>query len=453
MAFNRFTINVLMRLVVLLATMFVFVWYATIHMGLFTLGWMLALVGFQVWWLFRYLLKTNDELAAFLMGLHHQDTMRNYDPDKAERQFSNLRYSFRKINHALQTVRFEKEKQHQLYQSLIDQSPIGLMTLNKQGEIAFCNRAAMDILALEGGFSPMGETRKLSEPLVDFIDNLYPGSSEIFPFCSQSEKIPVSFSRKNLLVAGENLWLITLVPVREALEQQEIASWQKLIRVLTHEMMNTITPVVTLSKNMEMCLKPIAEIPGLESEKEYVVDALRSAEMIGERSQGLMNFVSDYRNLTLLPEPSPSQVVLSDFLGKHAGLFLVSGREQGISITVNATPEDLSWVFDADQVGQALVNLLKNALEAFSGKKGGMVEVKSYKQDDRLVVQVSDNGPGIDQAILDAVFVPFFTTRKEGSGVGLSLCRQIMMMHKGRVELKTKKGKGTSVCLIFPPSR
>lgn len=450
MAFNRFTLQVLLRLLILLAFLSILAWGLVNGAGIFTLGWLIALTVLQLWLLFRFLSRTNDELAAFLLALQQQDTTRDYSTGRLERQFANLRESFQKINRQFQLVRVEKEKQTRLYQALINQSPSGLFTLNQQGGVPFCNQASLDLLGMEE-LSRLEQCRSISLALPAFINKLRPERSEVFPLMDhKAHPLPVSFTRKDIHVGGEALRLISMSPIREELEQHEMASWQKLIRVLTHEMMNSVTPVVTLSKNIEMCLKPLAANPDGETKLEYIHDALHSAEMIGERSQGLMEFVNTYRSLTLLPDPKPTQVRLLPFLEKQSGLFLAIARDQGLALQTKVFPEDLTGFFDEGLVAQAVINLVKNAIEATADTLQASISCTAGNEDGHLFIRIKDNGMGIPEDQLDSVFVPFYTTKEGGSGIGLSLCRQIMSMHKGSVEIVSQAGLGTSITLLFP---
>ncbi len=450
MVFNRFTLLVFIRLLLLFATLTLLAWSFVRGAGIFTLGWLVVLSLLQVWWLFRYLSRTNDELASFLLGLQHQDTMRTYSTGRLERQFANLRHSFRYINEQLLSVRVEKEKQYQLYQALIDQSPTGLLTIDGKGHIPFCNKAALELLGKEE-FSRLEHLRSVSTSLPIFLKKLKPGRSEVFPLKDRkSRMLPVSFKRKDIWVSGEMLQLISMSPIREELEHHEIESWQKLIRVLTHEMMNSITPVVTLSKNIEMCLQRLNKDSGSVVDGEYISDAIQSARMIGERSQGLMEFVNTYRSLTLLPDPKPVKVAVKDFMEKQAGVFSVIAREKGIDIEVHVAPENLMADFDEGLVAQAVINLIKNSVEALEGIDRPRIRCGSGMENEGFFISIVDNGSGIPANQIDAVFVPFYTTKEGGSGVGLSLCRQIMAMHKGSVEILSEEYKGTAITLLFP---
>ncbi len=449
MAFNLFSLQVLLRLLALLASLSLLAWSLVQDAGIFTLGWLIALTLLQVWLLFRFLTRTNDELAAFLLALQQQDTMRAYSSGKLEKQFSNLRESFQKISRQFQLIRVDKEKQTRLYQALINQSPVGLFTLDQQGGVPFCNRASLHLFGLEE-LSRLEQCRNVSDALPGFVDKLRPERPEVFPLSDhKAHTLPVSFTRKDILAGGEALRLISMSPIREELEQHEMASWQKLIRVLTHEMMNSVTPVVTLSKNIEMCLNPLADNPDGEARLGYIHDALHSAAMIGERSQGLMEFVSTYRSLTLLPDPKPSQVMLLPFLEKQTGVFLAEARDRELELKANAVPEDLTGFFDQGLMAQAVINLIKNAIEATTGTSGARISCSAGKDNDRLFIRVSDNGMGIPEDRMDSVFVPFFTTKEGGSGIGLSLCRQIMAMHKGSIEADSEPGKGSTFTLWF----
>jgi len=245
--------------------------------------------------------------------------------------------------------------------------------------------------------------------------------------------------------------LVSIQNIKEELEAQELESWQKLIRVLTHEIMNSVTPVSSLSNAINEMLtedggkrKPINQIPADDLDDMY-----NSLKTIEERSKGLLNFVSTYKNLTRLPRPNLLPVRLEELFNHVLNLMKKVMDKQNITLEVKIEGSDLTIYADRDMIMQVLINMLVNAKDALDRRKDKKIKLSAFRLREKVFIQVFDNGPGIDQESIDKVFIPFFTTKKKGSGIGLSLARQIMRLHKGSIYFTTEEGKGTTFTLEF----
>jgi two-component system, NtrC family, nitrogen regulation sensor histidine kinase NtrY len=453
MIYNRFTLIVILRLLGLTATLVLLAFSLSQHTGLFTSMLLLVLVVAQCWWLLYYLTRTNNELAAFFLGMQEKNTSQAYDTNRLDRQFSNLHSSFKRLNAMLQETRLEKELQMRLHQMITDQVDTGILTYGEQGRILFSNRAAREILGQQD-LTLLSQLAKCSADLPGFIDRLTPGKARVYVLESRShalsEGLPVSFSRKKVKTAEGMVYLLSMQPVKDMLDNKEVESWHKLIRVLTHEMMNSVTPIVTLANNIERCLN-YAGSHETESDKgrTYLSDAGDSARMISERSQSLMGFVNSYRDLTLMPEPHPEPVLLKEFLEQQLTTCKPIFQEKDIVAEAFADPPDYKLNVDKKLLSQVMINLIKNATDALDGTTDAAIRLEGGQQNGRPFIRVSDNGPGIAAEHMDAIFVPFFTTRKNGSGIGLSLCRQIMSLHHGSIEAESAPGRGACFTLRF----
>ena len=243
----------------------------------------------------------------------------------------------------------------------------------------------------------------------------------------------MAISRTTFATQGREQQLISLKNIHSVLERNEMEAWQKLIRVLTHEIMNSITPIISLSETLSE-----RGIPSQLGEKEYSV-MLQAMQTIHRRSKGLLEFVENYRRLTRIPAPIRTQISIAELFTDLKKLF-----------PEVPTPE-LKLNADRTQIEQILINLLKNAREACSRKSDKKIQVKARKLSaGNTTLTISDNGEGILPDVLDKIFVPFFTTKTSGSGIGLSLCKQIMTLHEGSINVKSEVGKGSSFILTFP---
>ncbi len=237
------------------------------------------------------------------------------------------------------------------------------------------------------------------------------------------------------------------------MEEKEMESWQKLIRVLAHEVSNSVTPITTLGTNIRKRLKTLIKDPESEVQipSPVIEDIYRSTELIEQRGNGLINFIGQYKSFLRLPEPDIKPLTIKTLLDDVCSLCSHSVMKKSISLTNKVTPLNLQLKADRKMLEQILINVIQNALNALSGSSNGLINIEAHKEKNGMVIlNIADNGPGITANIIDRVFVPFFTTEKQGNGIGLSLSRKIMQLHGGTIRLRSVEGKGTTVILTFP---
>jgi len=243
--------------------------------------------------------------------------------------------------------------------------------------------------------------------------------------------------------------LVSFQDIKNELEEKEVESWQKLIRVLTHEIKNSVIPISTLSDVILQMIKAGDEKPDLSKlDEESVEDLVGGLETIEARSKGLANFVKTYDQLTKLPKPEFEEVKVLPMIERLQNLFKVDLEHRHIRMHLHC-PDDLRIQADPNLVDQILINLVKNAMEALEGTSNASIRITALRQEQNILLTVKDNGPGIPEEILENIFVPFYTTKESGSGIGLSLSRQIMRLHKGNIMVQSAVGEGTSFTLSF----
>ena len=331
----------------------------------------------------------------------------------------------------------QTETDQMFYDTLLQRIDSGIMVLNKFGDIEWINKTAVDIL---GKPQPrkLDDLAKVSPEFPEIINHLVP--REVKLQIIDNNGIPVSYAITTTFfnAGGKELKLVSFKNIQSALEEHESDAWRKLIRVLTHEMMNSITPIISLSETL-------SEEQTAVSEKQYSAMS-RAMQTIYRRSKGLVGFVKNYQQLTRIPEPVPSDILVMDMLSDINHLL----KANGIEFSYHIVPDDIQLFADRVQMEQILINLIKNAWEACSDVSNPCVNIDVYKNEyQKPVIVISDNGCGIVPEALDKVFVPFFTTKPGGSGIGLSICRQIINLHHGSISIESEVDKGTKVTLRF----
>ena len=275
------------------------------------------------------------------------------------------------------------------------------------------------------------------------------GGRELIRLKIGDDTVQLSVFAIELTLRGEEIKLISMSNIQSELEEKEMEAWQNLVRVLTHEIMNSVTPISSLAGIVEEDLKHrIEKGPEAVFNKDELQDMHLSLQTITKRSEGLIHFVREFRNLTHIPKPKLASVEAKGLLEELAMLHKKELADRSINCSVHAEPEHLKIFADKHMIEQVLINLIKNAIQAFDEQDDKFIELSAYTNEKgRAVLRVKDNGPGIDPEALDKIFIPFFSTKKTGSGIGLSLSRQIMRQHEGSITVKSTVGEGTEFFL------
>ena len=377
--------------------------------------------------LYRMQFKQIILLRRLTDGLRYNDMMQTFHPPFKNKIMNEWA---KELSGSLKDFRgrlLAEEIKHQYYENLLNKVDTAVLVTDKAGHIEWMNQAAV---------THLGQISQLPEALLraSAINDI-----PIIRIEQNSTVLEMAISCTKFVTQGKEQQIISLKNIHSVLERNEMEAWQRLIRVLTHEIMNSITPIISLSETLSE-----RGIPKLLGEKEYSI-MLQAMQTIHRRSKGLLEFVENYRRLTRIPTPVCTKVSITELCMDLKKLF----PEEYIHFEIPSS--DLTLYIDRAQIEQVLINLLKNAREACGRQsdKDIRVEVIISPAGNKLLT-VSDNGEGILPDVLDKIFVPFFTTKTSGSGIGLSLCKQIMTLHEGSINVKSESGKGSKFILTFP---
>lgn len=396
------------------------------HLWFSTLMCFLLLIATGVH-LYRMQFKQISLLRRLTEGLLYNDLMQTVHPPFKNRMMNEWA---EELSNALKDFRgklLAEEIKHQYYENLLNKVDTAVIVADKSGYIEWMNQAAV---------THLGKIVQLTESLqAASIAN----DSSVIRLEHNGAVMEMAVSCTLFSTQGKEQQLISLKNIHSALERNEMEAWQKLIRVLTHEIMNSITPIISLSETLSE-----RGVPKQLGEKEYSI-MLQAMQTIHRRSKGLLEFVENYRRLTRIPTPTRTNVSAGELFMDLKKLF----PEEEIHFEMPQT--DIRLFADRVQIEQVLINLLKNAYEACNRKSNRNIVIKAETHAiGNTTLTVSDNGEGILPDVLDKIFVPFFTTKTSGSGIGLSLCKQIMTLHKGSIIVKSEIGKGSCFILTFP---
>jgi len=394
--------------------------------------------------LIRYVERSRRELANFLLAIKQQDFSNTYHYKREQ----DLNYAFHEINQVLKTLRNEKASNLIYLQTIVEHVRVALVCFDDQMRVELVNHAAKELFD-KNLITSIRSLKHLSAELLDTITNIKNGERELVKLSLGGKLMNLSILATEFKLQDEAFKLVSFQDIKSELEANEIESWQKLIRVLTHEIKNSVIPISTLSDVILQMIKDESGQPDLSKlDNEGIEDLVGGLETIESRSKGLANFVKTYDQLTKVPKPDIQVVKVEELIGRLVNLFKADIDQNLIQLALKVE-QNLTIEIDPDLIDQVLINLFKNAIEALQGLKNPTISLHAHHDEEGTTIMVSDNGPGIPDEIVENIFVPFYTTKTSGSGIGLSLSRQIMRLHKGSLEVRSTKDRGTSFLLKF----
>jgi len=449
MVFNRFNISILIQILLIAITSLAFIW--TIHREYMlitstTLG--LVWIG-QILYLFFYINRIHRDLQRFIEAFKNQDTSLFFNISSSNKYYKGLYYNFNEIIKNFRLVRIEKEIEHHFFKATLEHVGSGLLAYDDQGDIRLINKAALNLLNLEW----LNNISNLDTSYPDLsvtLKTIRADGQHFLKLQVGNEPKHISVRVSEIKLGDDRIRLLALQDISREIDKSEVEAWQKLIRVLTHEIMNTVSPINLLSGSLINIFeengkkKPLAVI-----DDQSIENVLLGLHTILKRSSGLAKFIETYLNLTKIPEPSIAIFKVSHMLNLIRTLLKEDLRKAGIEFAISITPPNLTLAADEKLVEQVLINLIKNSVEALENVEKSSISVNAFKNEGSVCITVEDNGKGIPSEVLENIFVPFFTTKKNGSGIGLSISRQIMQLHNGTIKLKSEPGKGTVFSLEF----
>lgn len=438
------------RVAILSATIFLSCFFAFSTGDWFYAIIFLAVSVYQVKLLIEYLDRSHENIASFLDSISFDDLSYSFKTESDDPVVQRLHRELNEAMMKLRNSRREKDSEFLFFKNIVMHVGIGLIIFKENGEIEIFNSAARKLLKINRAKN-IEDLRAVSETLVNVFKKLKTGGRELLRLKIGDDLVQLSIYAIELTLRGENVKLISIQNIQSELEENEMEAWQNLVRVLTHEIMNSVTPISSLAGIVEEELKQHMEAQqSAPLTNDQLNDIHLSLQTISKRSEGLIHFVKEFRSLTSIPKPRPIQIGVKILLEELCMLHRKELMEKNIQLKISVYPEDLTISADKNMIEQVLINLLKNAIQSFEDGDNKLIELKaSVNEKSRPVIAIKDNGTGIDPEAMEKIFIPFFTTKKSGSGIGLSLSRQIMRQHQGTLTVKSTVGKGTEFFMRF----
>ena len=446
MIFKRFEWRILLRVVLLFAALcaasFLLIKELWIYFAL-----LVPVISYQLIEFYRFHKKAQQEVEQFVESVHYRDFSRYFDVKHAPAEIQPLRKGFNEINTTFKIISKEKETQYQYLQKILELVDTGILSYEEQdGTVVWMNESLKRMLQLpylKTIHSLIRRDNTLYKSLID----LKPGDNKIATAHLERNMFKVLLSATAFQTDGKKYKLIAFQNVSEALDETESKAWQKLLSVMTHEIMNSVAPISSLADTLKNRLQ---NADNIRTENGALDDLELGIDTIKRRSEGLLKFAETYRNLNKITAPTVKKVYVRDLFENLHQLMQPTLAQKNIDIEIILKDPDLILEVDTNLVEQVLINLVVNAIEAVKDQKDPRIILSSYLNNNKkTVIKVADNGIGMQEELMEKIFIPFFSTKKSGSGIGLSLCKQIMMLHKGNINVQSKEGEGTAFMLQF----
>lgn len=437
----------LIRIVLLFGTLAATSFLLVNKMYLYTIL-LLPVIGYQVVSLYRFHNRSLDEWSGFVESIHYRDFSRYFETRQAPVDLQILRRGFNEINSTFKILSKEKETQYQYLQKILELVDTGILSYEEESsEVVWMNESLKNMLQLSY-LKTIHSLEKRDSLLYNEILKLKPREGTVVKVNTDRGSIKIFMTGTAFQTEGKKYKLIAFQNVSEALEETESRAWEKLLNVMTHEIMNSIAPISSLAVTLKSRLQD--SVLELNNKSGAVEDLELGIDTIKRRSEGLLKFAETYRNLNKINSLSLEKIFIRDLFENLHSLMQPTLKGKNIDLQIVLKDPDLQLNVDVNLFEQVLINLVVNATEALKNTSDGQIIISGYIDSTyKTIIKVADNGAGMSSELMDKIFIPFFTTKKNGSGIGLSLCKQILMLHKANIHVQSKIGTGTAFVMTF----
>ena len=450
MVFSRFIWTIL-TLVVLIAL-------TAVGFGIFlqkpeypvTSSLLMVLLVAESLFLFYYLTRIRRDLLKLVHALRNEDPTLMFKKEAGDPYFSEIHRGFNEIIRNFRLIRLDKEAEHQFFKATVDHIQFGIIAFNEKGEVEIVNDAFLDLFRIER-ISQLDSLSGVSEELPDLFKKLSQKKESLKQIQIAGRLHHLIFLASRFKLQKQEISLISVRDISREIDRNELEAWQKLMRVLRHEILNSISPIKLLATNLSEMLQPEGKMIPLTRLKEREIEDIKTGlDTIHRRATGLSIFLDAYSNLYRVPDLQLKPALVQDLLDRIALLFKEQFNKGKISFSILCNDPELKIEMDERMIEQVLINLVKNSLDAVKEKKDRSIDLYAEVRDRLPVIGVKDNGEGIPTDQLESIFIPFYSTKEGGTGVGLSFSQHVMRLHYGQLKVNTSPGLGTDFQLVFP---
>ncbi|ULC59202.1 ATP-binding protein [Flaviramulus sp. BrNp1-15] len=446
MTYKSFFLLLLIRVVLLLGTVTLIAYGISLNDNYFLFsGILLTLIVLVN--LYRFVTKRFVEMDDFFESVKYRDFSRWFTEEHGPKDIRNLHKGFNLVNRTFKAINKERQAQFLYLQKILEMVDVGIIAYNiENGDVLWVNDSLLKIIDLPSFKNIRFVKKRRGKMYDDLFETFYPHYQSI-NLEMRGEILKVLISDTIFQVEENSFKLIVIQNIENTLNKNESEAWKKLLSVMTHEIMNSIAPISSLSETLHEQIDTAITNPN--KQKLNLEDLNTGIVSIKKRSEGLMKFAKTYRTLNKVSQVNKSRILVNELFKSINDLMQPTLNQKNIQLEFKNNNPKLELNIDTHLIEQVLINLIINAKDACDGQKDSKISLSTEKNRDNIVIKVTDNGKGIANEILETIFVPFFSTKKSGSGIGLSLSKQIMMLHNGRIQVQSEPEKGTIISLIF----
>lgn len=448
MIFNRYEWRLVLRVMLLFAAVTATVLVIFVLQQYLLLVITIPMLTYSLLDLIRFNKKAQDEVNQFVESIHYRDFSRHFDVRKAPNELKSLRKGFNDINSTFKVISRERETQYHYLQKILELVDTGIISYEQEtGEIGWINESFKNLVGIPY-LKSIHSLEKREPVLYADVIKLKPGEAKVMTITREQQQVKMLVTASIMRSEDKMNKLIAFQNVSEALDETESKAWSKLLNVMTHEIMNSVAPISSLADT----LKNRLQAPDITDNLQNVdlEDIELGIDTIKRRSEGLLKFTESYRSLNKITKLDLNRVLVRDMFENLNSLMTPTLEKKNIELDIILRDPALTIEADVNLLDQVLINLLVNAIEAVKDREEPQIILQAEQQSGKLLLKVVDNGVGMPPELLDKIFIPFFSTRKTGSGIGLSLCKQIMLLHKGNIQVQSTEGKGSAFIMTFP---
>lgn len=409
------------------------------------------LLSLVIWNIMYFVNSINRKVSFFFDAVRNEDTTLHFPVNVHDKSIKELHQGFNKVNSLISEIKIRNEHNERFFREIMEHSATGLLAVDDQDYVVLINESALSFLGLPH-ISHLHLLKQKNPELSEILEHISPGQSRTVKSLNGTDIKFISLKVKRFQF-GENKYRIySLSDIKTEIEENELDSWQKLIRVMTHEIMNSIAPITSLSNTLRRFFMYNNEpLSAKDITQNSIEQTIHGLDVIEQQGKSLLHFVDSYRKLTKIPKPIFKPINIATWLENVKLLMSNQLNDESVTFTtIVVSQSSISLFGDERLLTQVLINLLNNATEALKGKAKKKIEIKvTDSADTGIQIAITDNGPGISSDDIEKIFIPFYTTKENGSGIGLSLARQIMRLHKGTITARSVPGKSTTFTMTF----
>lgn len=445
MVFSRFIWTIIITILVITATAILLGYYLQVPGYPFTLSLLASLLVLEAGFLVWYLGRIRRDLLRLVLALKNEDPTLRFSKQGKDPYFSAIHRGFNEIINDFRLVRLDREAKQKFFEATVNHIQFGIIAFSGISEIKMVNQAFLRLFHIEE-LKELSALERVSSGLPRILMELEHESESLMKMQIEGKPHQLLFLASHLKILGKKVILVSVRDISREIDRNELDAWQKLMRVLRHEILNSVTPIRLLAGNL-------AENLGTEMSAREIDELRTGMDAIHRRASGLSRFMDAYSNLYRVPELELTLCNSAELIQRVVSTYSEQFNNKGINVSVDL-PADEAIIISMDErlIEQVLINLVKNALEALQNTEKPKIILSAERNTDESILKVRDNGPGIPADQLDHIFIPFYSTREEGSGVGLSFAQHIMRLHGGRIHVSSGTGPGSEFLLIFKKS-